>query len=120
MSTITKKQISEELLHMGVNPALLGFKYLRDGISIALEDPSCIHSITNILYPKVGEQHNTTGARVERGMRHAIERAFDTANDNILSYFGPLMDPRKGKVTNTTFIAGVCELLKSREREGNV
>lgn len=105
---------------MGVNPALLGFKYLRDGISIALEDPDCIHSITSKLYPKVGEAHGTSVANAERGMRHAIERAFDTANDNILSYFGPLMDPRKGKVTNTTFIAGVCELLKSREREGNV
>lgn len=115
MYKITKKHISEELLHMGVNPALLGFKYLRDGISMALETPECLNSITRELYPKIGEGYKVSGARVERGMRHAIERAFDTANDSILSYFGPLMDPNKGKVTNATFVAGMCELLKIKE-----
>lgn len=61
----------------------------------------------------------TTALRVERAMRHAIEYIYDNTTPEVLQYyFGNTASLRKGKLTNSQFIAQVA--LKIRDLGGKV
>lgn len=110
---------TELLMKIGVDPGLLGYKYLRSAVEKVYYDENLIHTMTKGLYPAIAEEHNTTPSRVERSIRHAIERAFDrmTAND-IKEYFGAIVQYSSRKVTNTTFIACLVERLRVEGTRG--
>lgn len=116
---IDQSIIIRTLLDVGVNPAHKGYQYIKTAISLVIEDPSYISNITKRLYPIIAKEHNTLPSRVERACRHAIEYAFsNTDPDVIYHYFGGLMSLNHGKVTNTTFIATMAEIIEhDMERE---
>lgn len=58
----------------------------------------------------------TTGSRVEWSMRHAIEYVYDNTTPEVLQYyFGNTASLRKGKLTNSQFIAQIA--LKIRDKD---
>lgn len=73
------KKIVSFLLDKGINPANLGFRYLKDAVSICINDLDKLKILTGPagLYKEVAELNNTTPSRVERAIRHSIERALD-------------------------------------------
>lgn len=104
--------IYKQLKHLGVPVSLLGYNYLKEAISIVLEDPKAINQVTKQLYPTVAEVYGSTASRVERAIRHAVEHVFDHTDYNIVhEYFGNT-NSDSGKLTNTQFIAGVAEYIK--------
>ena len=106
-------RIETTLLEMGVPANLLGFKYLHDAIQLVLDNPSCLYSVTDELYPGVAKLNSTTSTGAERGIRHSVEVAFvriDT--ETIHKYFGNSISPDKGKPTNSEFIAAATLALK--------
>lgn len=110
--------IEEALLDFGVRPKLLGFKFLSQGIGLALEDESYLYNTTTKLYRKVAMLSETTPSRVERGMRHAIEAAFlHSDQETVKKYFGDTIDPLKGKATNSEFVAAMALALKEDNTE---
>lgn len=108
----TKLEISNMLKDLGISPALKGYGYLKTAIELTIEDESLVHHITKELYPAIAKKHKTLPNRVERGMRHAIEKAWDIGDiDKINSIFGYTVDARRGKPTNSEFIATVADYL---------
>lgn len=118
MNAITKAQVSEELMAIGISPGLLGFGYARDAILMVCNEPKLIRAITKSIYPKVAEENGTTPSRVERAIRHSVERAFDNPGCPAVEYFKGLADSNKGKVTNSTFIATIAERMRIKLEEG--
>ncbi len=112
-----KEQITELLYDLGIAPHIKGFKYHRDAITLAVENPEILDSITKCLYPEVAKQYKATSSQVERAMRHAIEVSFNKLSpDKIEAVFRSTIDPNKGRPTNSEFVA----LLSERIRMGCV
>lgn len=90
-----------------------GYQYIRDAITMVIEDMDAINSITKILYPTVAKHYNTTPSRVERAIRHAIEVAWDRGNPDVLNdLFGYTILSSKGKPTNSEFIAMIADKIR--------
>ncbi len=99
----------KELLHeMGVPVQLGGYRFLVKAILLNIEDEEIIHMVTKKLYPSIAEFYNTTPARVERSIRHAITSTWEKGNIDLLyKYF-----ISKRKPTNSEFIALISEKIK--------
>jgi len=96
-------RILEIYKDIGMNPSCLGAKYLFSAIEYCLENPKC--ALRGKVYPYIEEKYNTTYDRAERAMRHAIDSACNKGDyDAIISYFGAIIKPDKGKPTNFEFI----------------
>lgn len=98
---------------LGVPAHIKGYQYIRDAISMVIEDMDAINSITKVLYPSVAKHYNTTPSRVERAIRHAIEVAWDRGNPDVLNdFFGYTILSSKGKPTNSEFIAMIADKIR--------
>ncbi len=72
-----------------------------------------MNSVTKELYPRVAEMFDTTAARVERAIRHAIEIAWTRGNIKLLNtLFGYTVSSEKGKPTNSAFIARIADKIR--------
>lgn len=67
---ITKENVEDVLLRMGMSVNLKGFYYIRD--SVLILDTEKNIKIT-YLYFKVAKEYDSTAQRVERAIRHAFE-----------------------------------------------
>ena len=98
---------------IGVPAHIKGYNYLREAISLCIQDKEFINSITKMLYPTVARSYQTTSSRVERAIRHAIEVAWSRGREEILnSIFGYTIDTNKGKPTNGEFIAMIADSIR--------
>ena len=111
--------IDSILTEIGLPCNVVGYNYTVCAIKVAIENPNILKSITFGLYPTVAVEYDTTASRVERGIRHAIECAWDRANlDVIEKYFGNTISFTKGKLTNSEFIARMVKIVKRRIENG--
>ena len=98
---------------IGVPAHIKGYQYLRDAIIMSVEDMEMLNSITKILYPTIAKKHQTTPSRVERAIRHAIEVAWSRGKmDTIDELFGYTDSKRKGKPTNSEFVALIADKIR--------
>ena len=105
-------QIIATLLELGVPAHLSGYEYLKQALQICLDDPKAIRDITKVIYPTIARSFDTTPARVERAIRHAIEVTWYRGNSEILArYFGNTVSPN-AKPANGQFIAQVAEKIR--------
>lgn len=116
------KRIHDILRELGVPANLKGHEALTIGIELVISDPTYLNrGVTTRLYPEIAQRMTipTTASRVERAMRHAVEYMYDSTTPDVLQYyFGNTASLRKGKLTNSQFIAQVA--LKIRDLGGNV
>ncbi len=105
--------ISNVLHDIGIPAHIRGYMYLRDAITMVIHQSDILGSVTKILYPVVAQKYNTTASRVERAIRHAIEVAWSRGNvERINALFGFTVNRKKGKPTNSEFIAMVSDKLR--------
>ena len=105
--------ITMYIQQLGVPAHIKGYQYIRDAITMVIDDMDTINSITKLLYPSVAKHYNTTASRVERAIRHAIEVAWDRGNPDILNeLFGYTILGSKGKPTNSEFIALIADKIR--------
>ncbi|MFR0822258.1 MAG: sporulation initiation factor Spo0A C-terminal domain-containing protein [Clostridia bacterium] len=108
-----KKVVTNELSKLGYPMNIQGFAYVRTAILMVMENPEMIQSITKQLYPSVACQYHTTSSKVERSIRHGIERTFDKGNmEQLNRIFGYVCSMDKGKTTNSEFIATLAERIR--------
>lgn len=106
-------QITQIIHEIGVPAHIKGYMYLRDAISMVVNDIELLSAVTKELYPSIAEKYNTTASRVERAIRHAIEVAWNRGEiDTINELFGHTIGNSKGKPTNSEFIAMVADKLR--------
>lgn len=117
VSTRSNKDVETNITmyiqQLGVPAHIKGYQYIRDAITMVIEDMDSINSITKVLYPTVAKHYNTTPSRVERAIRHAIEVAWDRGNPDVLNdFFGYTILSSKGKPTNSEFIAMIADKIR--------
>ena len=106
-------KITMIIQEVGVPAHIKGYVYLREAITMVIEDMDYLGAVTKELYPSVASKHNTTPSRVERAIRHAIEVAWNRGKiDTIDKIFGYTVNNHKGKPTNSEFIALIADKLR--------
>ena len=108
-----EKDVTQILHEIGVPAHIKGYQYLRDAITISVEDQDMLTSVTKVLYPTIAKKHQTTPSRVERAIRHAIEVAWNRGKmETINEIFGYTVSNGKGKPTNSEFIALLSDKIR--------
>ena len=111
--------ITNIIHEVGVPAHIKGYQYLRDAITMVIEDMDLLGAVTKELYPAIAQLNNTTPSRVERAIRHAIEVAWNRGKiETINSLFGYTVHNDKGKPTNSEFIAIIADKLRLERKAG--
>lgn len=111
--------ITNIIHEVGVPAHIKGYQYLRDAITMVVEDMDLLGAVTKELYPAIAQLNNTTPSRVERAIRHAIEVAWNRGKiETINSLFGYTVHNDKGKPTNSEFIAIIADKLRLERKAG--
>ena len=119
--TINIEKIVTDIIHeVGIPANVNGYKYLRKAITLSVDEPVMLESITKMLYPAVARYFSTTPSRVERAIRHSIENAWDRGDSEVLkNLFGSTVSADKGKPTNSEFIALITDKLRMQFKNQN-
>ena len=106
------------LMEVGISPDLSGYHYLKSAIESVKEmilGDKVNDSFMN-LYAKIAVKFNTTSSRVERAMRHAVEKATELNNASFKGMFNTLVDGNDNP-TNSCFVYTLAEHLIMEEGE---
>ncbi|NLK93627.1 MAG: sporulation transcription factor Spo0A [Clostridiales bacterium] len=102
---------------IGVPAHIKGYMYLREAITMVVNDMELLSAVTKELYPSIAKKYNTTASRVERAIRHAIEVAWGRGQvEAINKLFGYTIHNEKGKPTNSEFIAIIADKLRLKNK----
>ena len=113
-------EVCRVLTELGVPDHLTGHPYLVQAIMLVAKDRKQINNVSKPhgLYYTLAESFDTTPMRVERAIRHAVETAWLRCDVDVLNrYFGNIIDPMKGKTTNSEFIARVANVIRMRMKQ---
>ncbi|MNP14809.1 Stage 0 sporulation protein A [compost metagenome] len=98
----TEHRVNELMLKCNVPNHIKGYKYLLSAITLGIENPEILGAITKGVYQSVATKHDTTPSKVERAIRHAIEKTFINNNE----FFREILHcERIVKPTNSSFIS---------------
>lgn len=116
-STISSQDLESAItgiIHeIGVPAHIKGYVYLREAITMVVNNMELLSAVTKELYPSIARKFNTTSSRVERAIRHAIEVAWGRGRVEVINnLFGYTINNDKGKPTNSEFIAMVADKLR--------
>lgn len=109
---IDTKKLDETLLELGHDDFVRGTALLREAVRRwdVREHPF----MTKELYPALAREFGSTPSRVERSMRHTIEKAWLRGDSRLQKrIFGAAYSAERGKPTNGGYIAGLarfCEV----------
>jgi len=99
-------EVTTMMHQIGIPAHVKGYQYVREAILMVVEDVSLLGAVTKELYPGIAKKYDTAPARVERGIRHAIELAWARGRtDALKQIFGNSMNIERQKPTNSEFIA---------------
>lgn len=70
------RRTTYHMVKCGFRARQKGYRYLREAVWIAYQEPEVLSSVTKRLYPEVAKRFNTTDKQVERAIRNAIETAW--------------------------------------------
>lgn len=110
-------EITNIIHEVGVPAHIKGYMYLREAITMVVNDMELLSAVTKELYPSIAKKYNTTASRVERAIRHAIEVAWGRGQvEAINRLFGYTVHNEKGKPTNSEFIAIIADKLRLKNK----
>ena len=110
-------EITSIIHEIGVPAHIKGYMYLREAITMVVNDMELLSAVTKELYPSIAKKYNTTASGVERAIRHAIEVAWGRGQvDAINKLFGYTVHNEKGKPTNSEFIAIIADKLRLKNK----
>ena len=111
-----KNFVTKQMLELGVPAHLKGYHYIRTAVLMAVEDMEVVSSVTKLLYPDIAKQYKTTGQKVERAIRNAIEVSWQRGNMSAMEeIFGFSANTGKGRPTNSEYIARLADELQMHE-----
>lgn len=106
---INEVKMDNVLLELGHDDFNRGTAYLREAVK--LYEPGMM--MTKELYPAIAKAHRSTPARIERCMRHSIEKAWSRGSqDARLRYFGFSVSPEMGRPRVGEYIARMARLCR--------
>jgi two-component system response regulator (stage 0 sporulation protein A) len=105
-------EISNIIHEIGIPAHIKGYQYLRDAITLVVEDMDLLSAVTKELYPAIAKINNATSSRVERAIRHAIEVAWNRGQTETAKNIFGIGDNIVEKPTNSEFIAIIADKLR--------
>lgn len=106
---INEWKLDNVLLELGFDDFTSGTKLLR--AAVKLYDPEQPAALTKEIYPAVAKRYDSTASRVERCIRHAVEKAWIRSDWETQSrYFGNAVDPQRGCPRNGEIIARLARV----------
>ncbi len=99
-------KIIELLRVVAVSPRLKGYRYLVSAITIAVEHPETVTSVTKSMYVPIAEQYGTTVACVEAAIRRSIDESWLNGDlKKLYEMFGHTVHSLTGRPGEAEFIA---------------
>ena len=99
-------ELTTVMHEIGIPAHVKGYLYIREAILMVVEDVSLLEAVTKELYSSIAKKYDTASNRVERGIRHAIELAWERGNEETLQrMFEHSVNINHQKPTNCEFIA---------------
>lgn len=113
-SKLRERSIDERMTNFfctaGIPADLLGYKFLREAVRMAVNDPDIVNNVTTRLYPEVANRFRSTSFRVERAIRHALTVAWNRKNSaGFYSMLGIPAFNTEERPSNSEFIALVAD-----------
>ncbi len=101
------------LRQLGVPVKMVGYKYLKDALEIALDDPEALMSVTKNIYPEIANRHDSSAGNVERNIRYVIEATWARQDESeSTAMIEKVFQDTNKKPTNSEFILICSEWIK--------
>ena len=108
-----ERYITKLMIDLGVPAHLKGYHYLREAVMVSENDLEAVTSVTKILYPSVARTFRTSGQKVERAIRNAIEVSWERGNEKTMKdIFGYSSISGKQRPTNSEYIARMADKVR--------
>lgn len=112
-----EQMVVDILRDVGVSLRMVGYKYLKEAIILAINDSDCLTSVTKYIYPAVANHFGSAPNNVERNIRYAIESAWEKRNEiKYLEFQNGLFMDKDKKPTNSEFINFCAERIQYRNK----
>ncbi|MNT45166.1 Stage 0 sporulation protein A [compost metagenome] len=107
-------KVSGVLKSIGIAVHVKGYNYIREAIVYCFRNYEEKVCMSTDLYPQIAKKFHSTENRVERSIRHAIEKLWeDNVNPEIIKkIFSYEPGPDRKKPVNTEFIYSIVEYLR--------
>ena len=113
LSFAEPSRVQAMLRALSVSERVSGFRYLAEAVALCARDQRCFRQMTRLIYQLIGQKYSVSASSVERLIRHAIESAWLKGDmEKQYALFGNTVDEKRGKPTNSEFIARVTEALR--------
>ena len=113
---IVSEEIEELLGQLGLTGQEKGFERLSYAIAVTTREFERAGSVTKLLYPDLAKHFQTTPEKIERSLRHLIEKSWEKGEkERFEDLFGYHRDNSEIRPTNSEYIA----ILADRIRSGN-
>lgn len=110
------RRTTYHMIKCGFQARQKGYRYLREAVWIAYQEPEVLSSVTKRLYPEVAKRFRTTDKQVERAIRNAIETTWTSGDPEALKMsFQELYGDETIKPTNTKVIESLVTMIRAGE-----
>ena len=107
------KYIIQTIIDLGIPANVRGYNYIKEALRLVVLDIEGVDKVVTRLYIDIAKKYKTTPSRVERGIRYAIEMSCSRGHlDTLYDMFGYTINSKKGRPTNSEFIALVSDKIK--------
>jgi DNA-binding response OmpR family regulator len=104
------------LVNLGAPTSQQGFRFLRTGMLLMMDDPG--QQLTKTLYPAIAEVYGTSPQNVEKGLRTTVTTAWLRRRDNVWrAYFPPAPGGQIPKPTAGQFLRRLTDEVLSVSRK---
>ena len=107
--------ITSLLVRLGAPTSQQGFRFLRLGIMLMMEDPC--QQLTKSLYPAIAEEFGTSAANVEKSLRTTVTTAWSRRRDEVWrNYFPTAPSGQIPRPTAGQFLSRLADAAMSVKR----
>ena len=115
---IVCEEIGELLEQLGLARKEKGFERLSYAIAVSAQEFERAGSVTKLLYPDLAKHFQTTPEKIERSLRHLIEKSWEKGEKTRFEeLFGYHRDNSEIRPTNSEYIAILADRIRSGSYE---
>lgn len=118
---IVCEEIGELLEQLGLARKDKGFERLSYAIAVTAQEFERAGSVTKLLYPDLAKHFQTTPEKIERSLRHLIEKSWEKGEKTRFEeLFGYHRDNSEIRPTNSEYIAILADWIRSGSYENGL
>jgi len=110
--------VADMIKCMGITPNVAGYRYLREAVMLAIDQPTVLNSASKCIYPVLARNHNTTPKGIDRAIRCALDSAGKKMKNT--DQKTSILISNINKPNNTQMIALLAEKAMQKVRQRNM